>query len=48
MLKENYSGEPVINEGVNEMSAEQPDFVLTRFISEVMREGGQEYPRKTL
>ena len=34
---------------VNEMSEEQLDFVLTRFISEViLREDGQEYPGKTL
>ena len=41
VLKENYSGEPLINESVNEMSVEQLDLVLTRFISEViLREDG--------
>ena len=48
VLKENYSGEPLINESVNEMSEEQLDFVLTRFISEAITEDGQEYPGKTL
>ena len=38
VLKENYSGEPCINESVNEMSEEQLDFVLTRLISEIIRE----------
>ena len=33
---------------VNELSEEQLDFVLTRFISEVIREDDQEYPGKTL
>ena len=41
MLKENNSGEPFINESVNEMSEEQLDFVLNRFISEVITEDGQ-------
>ena len=41
MLKENYSGEPFIDESVNEMSEKQLDFVLTRFISEVITEEGQ-------
>ena len=33
---------------VNELSEEQLDFVLIRFISEVIRQDGQEYPGKTL
>ena len=49
VLKENYSGEPCINESVNEMSEEQLDFVLTRFISEfILRGDGREYPGKTV
>ena len=47
MLKENYSGEPFTNESVNEISEEQLDFVLIRFISEVIREDLQEYQGKT-
>ena len=48
VLKENCSGEALINESVNEMSEEQLDFALTSFISKVIREDGQEYPGKTL
>ena len=48
MLKENYNGEPCINESVNEMSEEQLDFVLIRLISEIIREDGQENSEKTL
>ena len=43
-----YSGEPLINENLDEMSEEQLDFVLARFIAEVRKEDGQEYPGKTL
>ena len=38
-----YSGEPLINENLDEMSEEQLDFVLARFIAEVRKEDGQEY-----
>ena len=48
MLKENFNGEPCINESVNEMSEEQLDFVLIRLISEIIREDGQENSEKTL
>ena len=48
VLKENYNGEPCINESVNEMSEEQLDFVLIRLISEIIREDGQENSEKTL
>ena len=48
VLKENYSGEPLIHESVNEMSEEQLDFVKIRFIPVVIREDGQEYPGMTL
>ena len=41
-LKENYSGDPLIDEKLSEMSQEQLDFVLARFISEVRREDGQQ------
>ena len=33
-----YSGEPLINENLDEMSEEQLDFVLARFIAEVRKE----------
>ena len=46
--KISYSGEPLINENLDEISDEQLDFVLARFISEVRKEDGQEYPGKTL
>ena len=43
-----YSGKPLIKENLDEMSDEQLDFALARFISEVRREDGEEYPGKTL
>ena len=48
VLKLSYNGEPLINENLDEMSDEQLDFVLARFIAEVRKEDGQEYPGKTL
>ena len=48
VLKQSYSREPQINENIEEMSEEQLDFVLARFVSEVKREDGNEYPGKTL
>ena len=48
VLKEDYSGEPVIQEDIDEMSDEMLDFTLARFVAEVRKEDGQEYPGKTL
>ena len=48
VLKEDYSGEPVIQEDIDEMSEEMLDFTLARFVAEVRKEDGQEYPGKTL
>ena len=48
VLKLSYNGEPLINENLDKMSDEQLDFVLARFIAEVRKEDGQEYPGKTL
>ena len=47
-LIQSYSGELQINENIEEMSGERLDFVLARFVSEVKREDGNEYPGKTL
>ena len=47
VLKQSYSGERQINENIEEMSEEQLDFVWARFVSEVKREDGNQYPRKT-
>ena len=47
-LEQDYSGEPVIQEDINEMSDEMLDFTLARFVAEVRKEDGQEYPGKTL
>ena len=44
VLKEDYSGEPVFQEDIDEML----DFTLARFVAEVRKEDGQEYPGKTL
>ena len=48
VLKEDYSGEPVIQEDIDEMSDEMLDFTLARFVAEVRKEDGQECPGKTL
>ena len=47
MLKVEKSGEPVLNQGIDEMSDEDLDFFLGRFVAEVRKEDGQEYPGKT-
>ena len=48
VLKEDCSGEPVIQEDIDEMSDEILDFTLARFVAEVRKEDGQEYPGKTI
>ena len=48
VLKEDYSGQPVIQEDIDEMSDKMLDFTLARFVAEVRKEDGQEYPGKTL
>ena len=47
-MKEDYSGEPVIQENIDEMSDEMLDFTLARFVAEVRKEDRREYPGKTL
>ena len=47
-MKQDYSGEPVIKPDIDEMSDEMLDFTLARFVAEVRKEDGQEYPGKTL
>ena len=47
-MKEDCSGEPVIQEDIDEMSDEILDFTLARFVAEVRKEDGQEYPGKTI
>ena len=37
VLKENYSGEPLMNDSPNEIAEEHLDFILARFISEARR-----------
>ena len=48
MLKVEHSGEPVLNQRIDEMSDEDLDFFLARFVAEVRKEDGQEYPSKTI
>ncbi|KAK2565248.1 hypothetical protein P5673_011199 [Acropora cervicornis] len=48
VLKVENSGEPVLNQRVDEMSDEDLDFFLGRFVAEVRKEDGQEYPGKTI
>ena len=46
VLEEDYSSESVIQEDIDEMSDEMLDFTLARFVAEVRKEDGQEYPGK--
>ncbi|XP_074618104.1 uncharacterized protein LOC141877130 [Acropora palmata] len=46
VLKEDYSSESIIQEDIDEMSDEMLDFTLARFVAEVRKEDGQEYPGK--
>ena len=48
VLKVENSGEPVLNQRIDEMSDEDLDFFLGRFVAEVRKEDGQEYPGKTI
>ena len=48
MFKVENSGEPVLNQRIDEMSDEDLDFFLGRFVAEVRKEDGQEYPVKTI
>ena len=48
VLKVENSGEPVLNQRIAEMSDEDLDFFLARFVAEVRKEDGQEYPGKTI
>ena len=41
---ENYGDEPLINRSLDEMSDDELDFCLARFIAEVRRTDGAEYP----
>ena len=45
-LKEDYSNESIIQEDIDDMSDEMLDFALARFVAEVRKEDGQEYPGK--
>ena len=47
VVKEGCNGEPVVNEDLDEMSDEQLDFALARFLAEVRKKDGQEYLGKT-
>ena len=46
VLKEDYSSESLIQEDIEEMSNEMLNFTLARFVAEVRKEDGQEYPGK--
>ena len=46
VLKEDYSSESIIQEDIDDMSDEMLDFTLARFVAEVRKEDGQEYPGK--
>ena len=46
VFKEDYSRESLIQEDIEEMSNEMLNFTLARFVAEVRKEDGQEYPGK--
>ena len=48
VLKVESSGETVLNQRIDEMSDEDLDCFLGRFVAEVRKEAGQEYPGKTI
>ena len=48
MLKAEYSGEPVLNQHIDDMSDEDLDFFLAPFVAEVRKKDGQDYPGKTI
>ncbi|XP_067055650.1 uncharacterized protein [Acropora muricata] len=48
VLKVENSGETVLNQRIDEMSDEDLDCFLGRFVAEVRKEAGQEYPGKTI
>ena len=48
MLKVEPRGEPVLNQRIDKMSDEDLDVFLARFVAEVRKEDGQEYPDKTI
>ena len=48
MLKVENSGETVLNQRIDEMSDEDLDCFLGRFVAEVRKEAGQEHPGKTI
>ena len=48
MLKAEYNSEFVRNQHIDEMSDEDLDFLLARFLSGVRKDVGQEYPGKTI
>ena len=48
MLKVENSGKPVLNQRIDEMSDEDLDCFLGRFVAEVRKEDAQEYPGKTI
>ena len=45
---ENYGDEPLINRSLDGMSDDELDFCLARFIAEVRRTDGAEYPGRTI
>ena len=45
---EKYGDEPLINQNLDEMSDDKLDVYLARFITEVRRTDGAEYPGRTI
>ena len=46
VLKEDYSGESIIQEDIDEMSNEMLDITLARFVAQVRKKDGHEDPGK--
>ena len=47
VVKLSYSGEPLIEENLDEMSDKRLGFALARFVAEVRKGDGQQYRGKT-
>ena len=48
VAEDKNSTEPVSTKSLEEMSDEELDFFLARFVAEVRKQDGQEYPGKTI
>ena len=48
VVREKTGGEPVLTKSLDAMSEQELDFFLARFIAEIRKQDGEEYPGKTM